>query len=152
MFQEELIFLDTHFSDQNDLFRKMGKEFIKKGYVGPGYVDALIDRENKFPTGIQIGNINLAIPHVDSTYIEKPGIAFIRPLEPIEFKEMCTDNKLKVNLIFMLLVKDKNKQVHVLSALMDKFSDEEYLESLKKEKDTNVLFDKLKKIIGDDNQ
>lgn len=152
MFQRELIYLDIHFSDRKDLFTRMGNEFLRKGYVLPEYVDALIEREVKYPTGIQIRNINIAIPHVDSTYIEKPGIAFVRPLEPIEFKEMCTDNELEVGLIFMLLVKDKSRQVPILSALMEKFSDEEYLISLKNEKELNALLDKLNNILGEDNR
>jgi len=148
MFSKDLIYLDVHFSNNQELFKKMGDEFLKKGYVLPDYTHALMEREEKYPTGIQIGNINIAIPHVDSNHIKKPGIAFIRPSEPIQFKEMCTDKELKVDLIFMLLVKDKSKQVPVLSALMGKFSDEDYLMSLKNEKDINLLLDKLSNIIG----
>ena len=37
------------------------------------YVDALKDREKDFPTGVNMGNIEIAIPHTDKQHVIKGG-------------------------------------------------------------------------------
>ena len=88
----------------------------------------------------------LAIPHVDSKYIKKAGIAVVRLKKPILFQEMCTNNDVDVNLVFMLLVKDKSKQVTTLSALMGCFSNEEALKQLMTGSKTEII-EELEKIL-----
>ena len=147
MFQEELIFIDQPFKDSGELFHHMGALLMEKGYVKEDYTKAVIEREENFPTGLQAGSVAVAIPHVDSKYIKKAGIAFVRPSKPIEFKEMCTNRELSVDIIFLLLVKDKAKQVTTLSALMSKFADIEFMEKLKREKRADQILSYLDTIL-----
>lgn len=59
---------------------------------------------------------------------------------------MCTNNDVDVNLVFMLLVKDKSKQVTTLSALMGCFSNEEALKQLMTGSKTEII-EELEKIL-----
>ena len=146
MINEELIYLDMPYSTQDELFEEMSKKFLKLGYVNEEYLDALKKREEEFPTGIKTQVAGLAIPHVDSKYIKKAGIAVVRLKKPILFQEMCTNNDVDVNLVFMLLVKDKSKQVTTLSALMGCFSNEEALKQLMTGSKTEII-EELGKIL-----
>lgn len=147
MFQEELIFIDQPFKDSNELFQQMGALLKEKGYVTEDYTKAIIEREENYPTGLQGGNVAVAIPHVDSKYIKKAGIVFVRPSKTIKFKEMCTNCELNVDIIFLLLIKDKANQVTVLSSLMSKFADTEFLEKLKREKCEDKILSYLNTIL-----
>ena len=62
------------------------------------------------------------------------------------FQEMCTNNDVDVNLVFMLLVKDKSKQVTTLSALMGCFSNEDALKQLMTGSKTEII-EELEKIL-----
>lgn len=146
MLNEELIYLDMPYSTQNELFEEMSKKLLELGYVNEEYLDALKKREEEFPTGIKTQVAGLAIPHVDSKYIKKAGIAVVRLKKPILFQEMCTNNDVDVNLVFMLLVKDKSKQVTTLSALMGCFSNEEALKQLMTGSKAEII-EELEKIL-----
>ena len=146
MLNEELIYLDMPYSTQNELFEEMSKKFLELGYVNEEYLDALKKREEEFPTGIKTQVAVLAIPHVDSMFYKKAGIAVVRLKKPILFQEMCTNNDVDVNLVFMLLVKDKSKQVTTLSALMGCFSNEEALKQLMTGSKTEII-EELEKIL-----
>ena len=52
---------------------------------------------------------------------------------------MCTNEDIKVNMAFVLLVKEKEKQVSLLTKLMGLFSNNDILEKLYKENDPSVI-------------
>ncbi|MDF0480654.1 PTS sugar transporter subunit IIA [Vagococcus sp. PNs007] len=130
MFQEELIFLDINCESQEQLYSEIANKLEASGYVKPSYLENIIDREEKFPTAIQTEVCGVAIPHTDSEHILKHGIAIVRLSNSCNFKEMVTLNNVKVKLLFFLLVKDKEKQVTVLSRLMGNFSNRYFLNQL----------------------
>lgn len=134
MINQDIIFLDRNFKDSTELLSSIADELLFKGYVKESFKEGIMKREEVYPTAIQAENYCLAIPHTDSEHIEKPGIAFVRMNEGCDFKEMCTNEDVKVNMAFVLLVKDKEKQVPLLTKLMGLFSKNDILEKLYKEK------------------
>ncbi|CAM2868085.1 PTS sugar transporter subunit IIA [Erysipelothrix tonsillarum] len=145
MFNEDLIFLDLKVSSQDELFNVMNHHLLELGYVNEAYLDALKEREATYPTGLAAPVCSVAIPHVDSRYIHKPGIAFVRVAQPIAYKEMVSDNDLEVKLFFFLLVKNKDEQVQILSKLMGTFADDDFLNQLLQGKTNKEILDILAK-------
>lgn len=145
MFNEDLIFLDLEVSSQDELFNVMNHHLLELGYVNEEYLDALKEREATYPTGLAAPVCSVAIPHVDSRYIHKPGIAFVRVAQPIAYKEMVSDNDLEVKLFFFLLVKNKDEQVQILSKLMGTFADDDFLNQLLQGKTNKEILDILAK-------
>lgn len=149
LINKELIYIDKEFSDRESLFNKIADVFFEKGYVLESYKKALFEREEIFPTGLEVENLGFAIPHTDSEYIKKNGIGVVRLKHPVEFKEMCTNNPVEVQLIFFLLVKDKEKQVTLLSNLMGVFSDKDIIKSLLNSNSEKEIYEILvKKVEG----
>ena len=148
LINEELMYIDKEFSNVENLFNEMANDFFNKGYVLESYKKALFDREAIFPTGLKVENCGLAIPHTDSEHIKKSGIAVIRLKDPVEFKEMCTNKPVQVKLIFFLLVKDKEKQVVLLSNLMGLFSNKEVIKSLLESDSEKEFYQILVKEVG----
>lgn len=134
-----LVFLDADYQNQDDLFHKMAAWLEKHGYVNEQYQSALRQREEQFPTGLRIPGHQLAIPHTDSEFIKKPGLVFVRPSRPLQFLEMCTGSPVEAEMIFMLLVKNKQDQMPLLSGLMSRFSDAGLMDRLSQEKDPEVI-------------
>ncbi|MDE8065384.1 PTS sugar transporter subunit IIA [Erysipelothrix rhusiopathiae] len=145
VFNEDLVFLDLEVSSQDELFDVMNQHLLDLGYVNEAYLNALKEREATYPTGLAAPVCSVAIPHVDSNYIHKPGIAFVRVSQPISYKEMVTDNDLEVKLFFFLLVKNKEEQVQILSKLMGTFSDDDFLNQLLQGKSKTEILDILTK-------
>ena len=138
-----LVFLDADFSSRDDLFHTMGSWLKDNGYVNEDYREAVCRREEEFPTGLKVPGHQLAIPHTDSEYIEKPGLVFVRPKNPLAFQEMCSGDPVDAEMIFLLLVKDKKDQMPLLSGLMARFGDGELMDRLSRETDPEVIADLL---------
>ena len=147
MINKEIIFLDCDFKDSKEFLSSISDELLSMGYVKDSFKDGIMKREEEYPTAIQAENFSLAIPHTDSEHILKPGIAFVRMNNGCDFKEMCTNEDIKVNMAFVLLVKEKEKQVSLLTKLMGLFSKNEILEKLYKEKDPSIIEAMLNKEI-----
>lgn len=138
-----LVFLDADFRSRDDLFHTMGSWLKDNGYVNEDYREAVCRREEEFPTGLKVPGHQLAIPHTDSEYIEKPGLVFVRPKNPLAFQEMCSGDPVDAEMIFLLLVKDKKDQMPLLSGLMARFGDGELMDRLSRETDPEVIADLL---------
>lgn len=128
MFQIDLINTDLVVETKEETFKIVGNELQDKGFVNNEYVGGLIRREKEFPTGLITKHLNIALPHSDTEYVNKPFIYVVRLKgKPLTFKQMGDNQKLQVKDLFFLGIKDASKQVHLLSYLMDLFSNEDFV-------------------------
>ena len=64
-FKKENIFLNFDANDRKDFLSKISKILFEKKYVKEGFNDSIIEREEKYPTGLDFGEYKIAIPHTD---------------------------------------------------------------------------------------
>ena len=62
----DLIFMNVDAQNDSDIISLLGNKMLEKGYVKDTYVDAVIERESILPTGLDIGDLCVAIPHTQS--------------------------------------------------------------------------------------
>lgn len=139
MLIKEDIFLDIAVTNKKDLFERMSKIFLIEGYVTTNYLSSLLEREKKYPTALNFGSYNVAIPHTESDFINKERIVFVRTKNPIIFNDMVTNEERKVELVIFLLVKNKVKQTDYLMKLMNLLSDEDKYNILLKSNNINQI-------------
>ncbi|HII4415057.1 TPA: PTS sugar transporter subunit IIA [Clostridium perfringens] len=139
MIEKELIFLDFFANDYNDFFDKISDILYEKGYVKETFKNAIKKREEEFPTGLQVESLGIAIPHTYSLHVNKPGIVFVRFDKSIVFKSMDGNGTVNVEMAFVLLVTDKNKQVPLLQKLMGLVVNNEVMNNLKIDKNENII-------------
>lgn len=119
LLDENLVFIDADVATSEDAINLMASRLRELGYVKEGYAQMVLDREKVFPTGLPGKSMCIAIPHTDPTLVVKPAIGVIVPKEPVEFSMMGEpDTKLQVSLIMPLVIKDSNKQIDLLRAMM----------------------------------
>ena len=122
LLKPELVFFDFEAADRLDFFKKLGKKLKEGGYVKDSWLDAILEREKNYPTGLECASISVALPHVD---LIKPYIAIIKPKEPIEFDGMADTGLVNAQLIVNLgLLAHGEGQVSVLQALLGIFIDD----------------------------
>jgi galactitol PTS system EIIA component len=116
-------------SSNKESLTKMGSYMINLNWAIDGYIEALIERENKFPTGLNTKkNIGVAIPHADPLWVKKPAIILGRLKRPIPFASMENNNEnVNVNLIFLLSLLSGETHLTLLSALVKVISDDKCL-------------------------
>lgn len=130
LFDAELIRINFPCSSKDDLFKKLSTLLFEKGYVEETFKDAIIKREAEYPTGLTTGSMQLAIPHTDVVHVKQPFIFVVKLETALPFIHMGTsDQEIEVNNIFMLGIKDPSKQVNLLSLIMDKLQDQEFIKT-----------------------
>ncbi|WP_100487247.1 PTS sugar transporter subunit IIA [Sporolactobacillus pectinivorans] len=139
LFREDLIFFED-VNSKEELFKSVGEKLLQKNLVNPGYIEALTERENNYPTGLDLsvvkaGTSNVAIPHTEVNYCNWKGLVVARLKEEVTFHNMIApDKSIPVRYAFFILNNEKDNQTNILSHLMSFFTAEDrisHLDSLK---------------------
>ena len=110
----------------------LANEFIKAGVVEDNFLEGILQREEAFPTGLELNKMGVAIPHTDSEYVKENQLGFMTLDKPVIFKFMGDASQdIEVSIIFMLALKEAESQIEMLSKLMDLFMFDEVMEALK---------------------
>lgn len=127
--ETELVLLKHASVERNTLFNEVNSLLLAKGIVGPTYLNALIAREENNPTAMQLEKIGVAIPHVDVEHVTQEKLVIITCPEGIEFKQAeDPDLTMKVNIIFFLLLKEKDAHIEFLMKLIGLFRQTEKMD------------------------
>lgn len=131
MIDERLVFPNLEVSDFKSSVETMGSNMKDLGYVESSFVDAVLNREVSFPTGLELGTYSIAIPHTDPEHVKKSGISIATLNQPVEVKSMIDPQKtIKVSFIVLMAIKDPKGQLKMLSKLMGFFQDVDTLKML----------------------
>ena len=133
LFSPELVFFDVTATTGTELFSWLREKLAPMGYLEDSWLQAIIARENNYPTGFELDNISVAIPHVEPENIAKPYIAVVKPKKPVAFEPMAAmvDHPVQAQLIINLGLKAHDEdQVAVLQKLMNVFMDASACENI----------------------
>lgn len=128
--EEKLIHLEVEANTCEDVLTVLGTTFIEEGYCKESYVDALIEREKEFPTGLDINGCGVAIPHTAVTHVNKAGIGIAVLKNPVTFLQMGTDDEVEIGIVFMLAVVEPNQHLDELKRILAIIQDNQVLEKL----------------------
>ncbi len=102
-----------------EVLRQMATFLYQAGYVEESFIDAIIEREDIFPTGLPTEGYGVAIPHTDPHHVNEAMIAVATLEKPVNFKVMGNpEEEIEVGIVFMLAMKDSSSQLQLLSNLM----------------------------------
>ncbi len=146
--KEELIFVQKSFKENSDVIKFLSEELRERSFVKESFCDAVLEREKKHPTGLYLGKINVAIPHADIKYVNKPGMAVATLQKPISFRKMDDPTlSIPVHIVFLLALVDPNEYVKFLSSLTRSFSDESFISLIYSLNDTERFVKSIRKMI-----
>lgn len=128
----DLISLGLEANDYESIIRELGNKMYQKEYVKNTYVNAVLEREKTLPTGLNIGEMCVAIPHTDSQHVNEFNVAVGILKNPVKFNSMIDPtDKLDVELVFLLAVKNPDSQVKLLKDLMSVFQNIKLLRDIR---------------------
>ncbi|QLK60148.1 PTS galactitol transporter subunit IIA [Enterobacteriaceae bacterium Kacie_13] len=118
------------FEDHHSALTHIGEYMVQAGVVETSYPQALLVREAEYPTGIQLEQHAVAIPHCDATHARTPAIYLIRPDAPVEFFQADDEGTVPASLIVALIVTHPSEQLTLLRQLFSQLQDPSFFESL----------------------
>lgn len=115
---EETVLCRVHADSREEALRLAADRLARDGHVRDGFCRALLERERKFPTGICLGSVCVAIPHAEPGYVRTPALLVMTLEGPVNFVNMedC-DHEIPVSVIFVLAFTDGERHLNVLQKL-----------------------------------
>ncbi|WP_438732026.1 PTS sugar transporter subunit IIA [Enterococcus sp. AZ128] len=126
----------TFFEEQENVNKEsiletIAQRLYKNSFVKESYIEAIKERERIFPTGLNTTTFGIAIPHTDSKHVNKATIAVGILKQPVSFQEMgAEDIEVPVRIVFMLAIKEPDKQLETLQSVISLIENEEKMNAL----------------------
>lgn len=147
LLDEGLVILDAEVKTAEECIRLAGETFLQKGYVKEPYIQAVVERERVYPTGLPGKGIAIAIPHTNNTYVIRPAIGVVIPKNPVKFCAMGTkEHWLDCEVIIPLVIKDSDMQIHMLRQMMKIIQNGELLRNIRDAKEKRMVLEYLKSL------
>jgi PTS system galactitol-specific IIA component len=142
MIQRELVLTGVSCNSAEELLRKLAVLFVEQGYARESFVQAIIEREKVYPTGVPASAFDIAIPHTVSEHVVEPAIAVAVLDKPLEFKEMGSpDITLHPQLVIMMAIKNPKEQNMLLRKMMKLIQNEDALMAIRNSMDPQAVVD-----------
>ena len=136
---EACVDLAPQCTGRDELLRHLAGLMAGQGYVDEVYGDKIVEREASYPTGLQFGDIAIALPHGDPAYVRQSAAAVAR-CPGVKFHGMeDPDEEIPVDLVVMLAVKDPDAHLAVLNNLMQMFTKPEMCRDVLKASDPTEI-------------
>lgn len=120
LINEDHILVGIDAADAGDAIRQITHLFVLTNHAFPEFADDVISREGTFPTGLPTEPLAVAIPHADPDQVSQSAVAVGLLNAPVKFSQMGTDGSivLDVTVIFLLAIKETEKQVDMIQQLI----------------------------------
>lgn len=146
---EDLIVFGIEANDAEDAIRQVGQYLYRKGFVKDTYIDAVAAREKEYPTGLQLQDMAVAMPHTAGVHVNTPAVCVARLASPVMFRHMGDpDTEVQAEILFMMAIKDPNAQLETLQQVMKVFTNTEAMAEFKAAGDRSTLYEVAKTYIG----
>lgn len=145
LFHQDITIFPLQAKDKTDAVQQIGQKMVQAGYIKPEYIEAVLKREETFPTGLALQDTNIAIPHATPEgNVLKNGIAAAKLAEPVAFQSMeDPEQAVEVNFIFLLALKSSDEHLDMLKKLFLMFQSPEVIQELIATKDAYALINEL---------
>lgn len=118
---EKLILLDLEAETSTEVIQILCGALEAQRYIGPDYCQAVLDREEEYPTGLPSEGAAAAIPHAFSGSVMRTGTAIGVLKKPVSFRNMAfSDENVEVEVVFLLAnASGADAHLDTLQELMD---------------------------------
>lgn len=146
----EHILVRVEARDAQDAIHTLTAALVESGHVTPGFGEDVWKREQTFPTGLPTQPLAVAIPHADPDHVNRSGVCIGILESPVRFAQMGTDGStlLDVRLVFLLAIKEREKQVEMIQQLVTLIQTGSLLEALAGAKDPGEAFALIRKTLA----
>lgn len=106
--------------------RRIADVLRERGYVKDTYAQAILDREASFPTALDMGGLNVAIPHCDVANVNRAALCMGILRHPVDWHKMDEpEETCKVSVVCMLALTEAHAHLEMLQKVIAFVRDQE---------------------------
>ena len=115
-----------------EAIRPLSERLIDAELVEPDFLTHIMAREARFPTGLPLQPVGVAIPHTDPEHARTSALAVGVLSRPVDFGVMASsdDEVTPISVIFLLAIAPGTRHMNVLGSLTRLFRDGAFLERI----------------------
>lgn len=137
-----MVLNDVTASNAMEALTEICKFALTTGYVKSSFLQAVLERERMFPTGLSLPRLGIAIPHTNSEHVLRSGVIIVKLKQSLLFHEMIDKSKeIPVQYVFLLMLKNDGQQVFLLQNLINLCMDEEVSAQLLQCNEAEEIYD-----------
>lgn len=154
--KESLVSIEDTFISEattsEEVLKEIGLKLLEKGLVKEKFVENILEREENYPTGLDLSVINpsydnIAVPHTEGEYVNTTKVIPVGLTNKIVFHNMIRPKEpLEVSNLFIILNNSPEEQSQILAKIMDFINslDIEEAEALFQASTPSTLYDVIK--------
>ncbi len=151
LISEEFIFVDPPLEsrDSRGIITFLCERLSEKGCVDASYSQSVIEREEKYPTGLPTLPYPVALPHADNHAVAKTVVAIAILGQPVKFQLMSApDQSLDVRLVLLMAVSDPSQQVPTLGWIAKLVQNQDVISRLAESKTPQAAISVLNPVLA----
>ncbi len=154
LLKSEHIMMAVQAADAKAAIELLTAALVESGYAEPEFSVDVWKRELAFPTGLPTQPVAIAIPHADPDHVNNSAVCIGVLATPVEFGQMGTDGSIKllVNIVFLLAIKEREKQVAMIQQLITLIQSPALLAGLISAKDKNQVLDLIQQTLNEEHK
>lgn len=130
-FDESLVTMLNQPKDYEDTEQILAHKLVEQGYVCSSYPKAIAQREESYPTALDAGGLNVAMPHCDPEHVLTNALCLGILKHPISWRRMdAPDQTCDVSLVIMLALTEAHAHLEMLQKIVSLIQDQELIHKI----------------------
>ena len=147
LIQKNRIQVNYFAKDQLAAIAMAAQPLAEQGFVSKGFVEAVMEREKKFPTGLPT-SVGVALPHTEAKFVVNEGISILTLEKPVIFAGMGNPNEeIQIEIIFLLAINNPVKQINSLQTIITIIQNRKMLQQIKGAKDSQTIYNLINQLL-----
>lgn len=144
-FDESLVFCNLDLNSKEEVIEFMSNKLLEKKRVKKTYPQRVLEREKDYPTGLEIGDINVAIPHCDYQHVNIKSVCIATLKNPVVFHKMDDPSEeVEVSIILMLAIDHPNDHLEFLQQVFSLVQNQKILKQIKNSSNESEIIELVK--------
>ncbi|MGX7108869.1 PTS sugar transporter subunit IIA [Facklamia miroungae] len=146
--KSELMLNQLDVNSKEEALSLLAKKLKEEGMVKEEYIEAIIEREREYPTGLPSAQPAVAIPHANHDLVKKTSMAVATLAKPVNFKNMENITAdIPVQIIMMLAIAEPEGQIEMLQKVISFIQNEDMKNNLLQAENNEEMLKIIQKII-----
>ncbi len=141
-FSSDLVVILDEASTYQDVEATLAGHLVELGYAKESFPAAIAEREVEYPTGLEVGEFNAAMPHCDPENVNKPAVCVGVLKTPVDWRRMDDpDATCKVSLVTMLALSEAHAHLEMLQKVVGLIQDQGLMREISQAASKDEVYD-----------